>query len=330
MNILTKKKLFIRCAAFFAGLLLCLLAASWVVMPKGNGEHSGFLYREAKGIITEKPDTVDVVFLGDSEVYSSISPMQLWEEQGITSYDCSTGGQILVDTVSLLNTALENQHPRLVVLETNAIFREFSLGEVAYNKAGEYLAVFTYHDRWKWMKLSEVFGPADYNWTSEMKGFRIHMDTQPAKKKNHMKASDKLKAMPKQNLWYVEAIRKTCEEKQIDFLLLSTPSSKNWNMKKHNTIADLAEQWSVPYVDMNLLEKELEINWETDTKDKGDHLNYSGAKKVTSYLGSYLKESYGLPDHRGDEEYDNWDKCLLKYHDLLDNLLTKIKCSEPS
>lgn len=322
---MTRKTIGLRCLGFFAGLLICLLAASYIVAPKGNGEHSGFLYRDAKGIIAEKPNTVDVVFLGDSEVYASISPMQLWEEQGLTSYDCSTGGQLLFDTMSLLHTALENQQPKLVVLEVNATFREFSLGEVAYNKVGEYLAVFTYHDRWKWMKLSEFFGPKDFTWTSEMKGFRLNMDIQPTKKKDHMKESDESKNMPKKNEWYVEAIRKICEEKNIAFMLLSTPSSRNWNMKKHNTISALAEAWNVPYVDMNLMEKELDIRWDTDTKDKEDHLNYYGARKVTSYLGKYLKETYGLPDHRGDTEYENWDNCLKKYHEQVDLLVSRMK-----
>ena len=322
---MTRKEICIRCTAFFTGLLLCLLAVSYIVAPKGNGEHSGFIYRDAKGIIAEKKNTVDVVFLGDSEVYSSISPMQLWEEQGFTSYDCSTGGQLLFDTLELLNTALENQHPKLVVLEVNAAFRQFSLGEIAYNKAGEYLAVFRYHDRWKWMKLSELFGPRDFNWTSEMKGFRLNLDTNAASHKNHMKASDKFKDMPQKNAWYMEAIKKKCEENQIQFMLLSTPSRQNWNMKKHNTIAAMAEELGVLYIDLNLKEKELDVDWQTDTKDKGDHLNYFGAQKVTSYLGGYLKETYDLPDHRGDAEYDSWDKCLRKYHEQIDVLTAELK-----
>lgn len=322
---MTGKKLYIRCLGFLAGLLACLVAVSWVLAPKGNGEHSGFMYRDARGIIAEKPDTVDVVFLGDSEVYSSISPMQLWEEQGFTSYDCSTGGQLLFDTQSLLETALENQHPKLVVLEVNAVFREFSLGEVAYNKAGEYLAVFTYHDRWKTIRFSEFTQPRDFTWTSDMKGFRLFTGTQPSKKTNHMKKSGKVKEVPGKNLWYLESIRKICEENKIPFLLLSTPSASNWNMKKHNAIEALARVWEVPYLDLNLQEKEIGVNWQTDTKDEGDHLNYFGAKKVTSYLGEYLKETYELPDHRDDSTYDNWDKCLKKYHEQIDNLVARVR-----
>ena len=37
--------------------------------------------------------------------------------------------------------------------------------------------------------------------------------------------------------------------------------------------------------------------------DKGDHLNLSGAHKITDYMTTYLQEHYMLPDHRGDEKF---------------------------
>lgn len=313
----------LRGILFTGGLLLLLLLVSFVLMPKGNGEKSGFLYRDAKGIIAEPADTVDVLFLGDSEVYATISPMQLWEEQGITSYDCSTGGQRLFDTLALLKTALQNQKPDLVVLETNATFRKFSIGEVAYNKAGEFLSVFTYHDRWKWFKPKELFQKKDFSWTSDLKGFRLNTEVQAASKsryKDYMKADKDFKAIPEKNVSYIDAIRQVCKDHGIRFMLLSTPSSKNWDMKKHNTIADLAEKRDLSFVDLNLEQEEIGIDWETDTKDKGDHLNLYGAQKVTTYLGKYLKETYDLKDHRGEDGYDNWDNCLNRYQKQIDAL----------
>lgn len=313
----------IRGLGFTAGLLLLLLLASFVLMPKGNGEGSGFLYRDARGIIAEPENTIDVLFLGDSEVYSTVSPMQLWEEQGITSYDCSTGGQRLFDTLALLKTALENQKPDLVVLETNATFRKFSVGEVAYNKAGEFLSVFTYHDRWKWFKPGELFQKKDFSWTSDLKGFRLNTEVQSASKKkykNYMKDSKDFKTMPEKNVSYVDAIAKVCRDYGIQFMLFSTPSSMNWNMKKHNTIADLAEKRDLPYLDLNLLQEELGIDWTTDTKDKGDHLNLYGAQKVTAYLGKYLKNTYVLKDHREEKGYESWDSCLKRYQRQIDVL----------
>lgn len=322
-----KIKVWLKGLAFGAGLVLLLLLASFVLMPKGNGENSGFLYRDAKGIIAEKKDTVDVLFLGDSEVYSTISPMQLWQEQGITSYDCSTGGQRLFDTLSLLKTALENQRPELVVLEANATFRQFSIGEVAYNKMGEFLSVFAYHDRWKRFRWSELFRKKDFSWTSDMKGFRLQTTVQAAAKKtykNYMKKSKKFKSIPEKNVTYIDAIRQVCDDHGIRFMLLSVPSSQNWNMKKHNTIEDLAEKRDISYVDLNLLTDDLGIDWETDTKDGGDHLNYFGARKVTAYLGNYLKQLCNLVDHRGDEAYKSWDTCLERYQKQVDTLESRL------
>ena len=48
------------------------------------------------------------------------------------------------------------------------------------------------------------------------------------------------------------------------------------------------------------------IDWKSDTLDKGDHLNLSGAHKITDYMITYLQEHYVLPDHRGDEKFTSW------------------------
>ena len=45
-----------------------------------------------------------------------------------------------------------------------------------------------------------------------------------------------------------------------------------------------------------------------------------GAGKVTAYLGSWLKENYDLPDHRGEAGYDHWNENLVKYEERLEEL----------
>ena len=53
----------------------------------------------------------------------------------------------------------------------------------------------------------------------------------------------------------------------------------------------------------------MEINYETDFRDES-HLNYSGAKKATSYMGQYLMENYDLPDKRGTD--NSWNTAVAR------------------
>ena len=90
-----------------------------------------------------------------------------------------------------------------------------------------------------------------------------------------------------------------CRKEGIRLLFVGTPTPKNWDYRRHNGVSDYAARRKVPFLDMNLLEKELNIDWERDSRDEGDHLNTYGAEKVSRYLGDYLKENYGLTSQTG-------------------------------
>ena len=71
---------------------------------------------------TVQNDSVDLLVLGDSESYTSVSPMQLWAEHGMTAYVCGQPGQKIQQTYYMLKTALQVQSPKVVLLETNLMF----------------------------------------------------------------------------------------------------------------------------------------------------------------------------------------------------------------
>lgn len=123
--------------------------------------------------------------------------------------------------------------------------------------------------------------------------------------------NSKNRAISEKNLIYLNKIFDLCEKNNIKVILLSTPSIKNWNYQRHYNIKKIAKQKNIQYFDMNL-DKNLKINWKEDTKDRGDHLNYNGAKKVTKALGEYLQKLNILEDHRNDEIYDSWQKAAEK------------------
>ena len=57
----------------------------------------------------------------------------------------------------------------------------------------------------------------------------------------------------------------------------------------------------------------VDIDWERDTFDKGDHLNLYGAQKTTSAMGALLRQTFHVPSHAGDDAYRSWDDNYARY-----------------
>ena len=58
--------------------------------------------------------------------------MELWEQQGIASFVCASVDQKPYETEAFLREALKRQCPKVVVLETNVLYRAYSCREGAY------------------------------------------------------------------------------------------------------------------------------------------------------------------------------------------------------
>ena len=299
--------------AFFLGLAVLLIGLSFVFMPKNNMSEFGMEEVSANGILGEKENTIDVLVLGDSESYSSISPMEIWKETGYTSYVCGTSAQHLNYTVTMLHRAFEKQAPKVVILETNAIYREVTKSSALKAKITNYFSVFQYHDRWKSLGWHDFIGKTNFTWTDDYKGYRYNSSIAPSTKKDYMKETDAIAEIPELNVKYVEKIKAYCDENGAKLLLLSTPSTVNWNYARHNGIQNLADEIDCEYIDLNIMNDKVQIDWNKDTRDKGDHLNHSGAVKVTRYISEFLSETELLTDHRPDAEYAKWNNSLKNY-----------------
>ena len=302
---------------FAAGLAVLLLLLSFLFIPKNNMTEFGMEEERANGILGEKENTVDVLVLGDSESYTSISPMQIFKETGYTSYVCGTGAQQLSYTTIMLHRAFEKQSPKIVIMETNAIFRKVSTVRAVITKLSDFFSVFQYHDRWKSLNLNDLKGKVKFTWVNDFKGYQYFEGISSGEDKDYMKPTDQVAGIPRLNLTYMQKMKSFCDENGALLVFLSTPSTKNWNYSRHNAIQQLADELSCEYVDLNLLPAEVPINWYKDTYDKGDHLNYSGAVKVTHFLSKYLTKTKMLTDRRNDPAYEKWHDSLKKYEAMI-------------
>lgn len=262
-------------------------------------------------ILREPKNSIDVIVVGDSLSYSSISPMVLWKNQGITSYVCGQAGQKIQETYHMLETAFETQSPKLVILETNAMFRGkpglARVKETIEEWANHYIPIFRCHDIWKSFFIDKQYPEENY------KGFSFRCVVKPYEEGEYMHETKQKADLPDIVITYMEKIKELCSANKAKLLLVGTPSPVNYNYRKHNSIRTYAADHSLDYLDLNLKLSELGIDWKTDSLDKGDHLNLSGAQKVSQYLGKYLKSEYELPDHRGESFYDGWNKEMETY-----------------
>jgi hypothetical protein len=85
--------------------------------------------RILEGFYDLEEDTVDVIFMGPSLIYNGISPLDIYEDTGIVSYNLATPAQEIELTYYLLKDALKMQSPKLVVLDINQLFKRINDGE---------------------------------------------------------------------------------------------------------------------------------------------------------------------------------------------------------
>lgn len=303
----------LSCVAFLLILVLLLLGTSKVVQPKNNNPTDGMQDPMANGVLGEAENSLDLVFVGDSESYCAFMPLKFWQDRGIPSYVCSTSGQKLTHSLQFLHKVFDHQKPKIVVLETNAIFSGVQQTDVLIYGAADRFSVFQYHNRWKSLKPRDWNFTINYTYVENSKGYYNGMAADPADASGYMDYSEEVAHIPSRSRLMLERIVCLCEENGAKLILVSSPSTKNWNYMRHNAIAQFAEEWDLEYIDTNLLQTEIPIDWNTDTRDKGDHLNYYGAIKVSAYLADRLSREYGLEDKRGREDYASFDSALAEF-----------------
>ncbi len=117
---------------------------------------------------------------------------------------------------------------------------------------------------------------------------------------------------------YLDRLRTLCKEKGIQLILIKAPSlSPQWYEEENEQVTEYAKKYGLPYINFYELLEETGIDFETDTYDGGLHMNLSGADKLSEYLGTVLKEKYGMKDHRGDKTLSKVYEKKLKFYETM-------------
>mgnify|MGYP002771659333 FL=1 len=312
-------KMWLRAAAFAMVVLLLLVAAGKLCDPIRLGLQDSVSERERYllHLLSEPEDMVDVAVLGDSESYTAVSAYQLWKDAGIASYIGGQSGQWIGESYFSLKKILKRQSPKVLILETNEFFSRGDASVIrdaaksAQELAQQMLPILKYHRFWKMEPDDPKLQTTIFN------GFELRAAVAPYTGGAYMHATAEKTPVTFITRYYLEKIKDLCDTHGTKLLLMTAPSPANHTMQRHNAVQALADNLGVPYIDLNLNTEELGIDWNLDTLDGGDHINYNGCRKVTVYLQQYLQAHYTLPDRRKDARYEAWNKRAAEFEKLL-------------
>lgn len=307
-------------------LLVCagmLYFSNLTERKESNNKFSDFYRQE---------EDYDVLFLGSSHVLNGIFPMELWSDYGIVSYNLASHGSRPASNYWILKNALEYTKPKLVVVDCCMISQEEKVGSIEQlhmstdhipfgktkvemirdlvedeKQHGEFLWEFSmYHNRWNELEENDFsFQPSPEKGAETRIGVAIPDETV---------IFDASYKMEEETVGteYLRRIIEECQQQGIEALLTYIPfPDKHGYQKEVNSVWDIAKEYDVNYLDYYTLMDQ--VNFNIDCYDANSHLNPSGARKITSHIGSYITGVYGIEDHREDEAYSQWHEDYETY-----------------
>lgn len=282
----------------------------------------------------------DILFIGTSQIAADVMPMELWQRYGYTSYVMCAPKDGIKRNPAMLRLALEYTEPKLVVLNADRYWREnavedqvagyhmfadafpLSIKKIEATQTAfeskearkEILFPFlAYHDRWK--ELSEE----DFKSKEEFSHSLTKGGTEGEYVADYISRYEKIPSeeweLPEGvGIREIEEMLIECQDRGIEVLLVALPLEADAEQQRYfNGLQQIADRFQVPY--LNLVADDTMLNPDTDYAD-GAHLNVSGARKVTQYLGAYIQKNYEIPNRMLEERYvRQWAEDYIQYCD---------------
>lgn len=321
----------VRVIAFAIALAVCICTAANAVQRKS----SDFKYAP----FFEQKEDFDVLFMGTSHVINGIFPMELWNDYGIVSYNFGGHDNRIPVSYWALKNALDYTTPKLVVIDVlgagssekftrNTDYVHLSLdafpisttkikgvydlfddpnvvnnsGIHPYDYKWEFIWDFgKYHSRWEELNENEITNKS----VTREKGAESRIGVAVPNEYTLIPQNEALEDDNVTGLVYLRKMIEECQSRGIEVLLTHLPYPSGAEAQRAgNSVYAIAEEYGVNYI--NFVAMDNVVNYDVDCYDSGSHLNPSGARKVTDYLGKYIKSNYDIPDRRTDENYSRW------------------------
>jgi len=277
-------------------------------------------------------ESADVIFFGNSHCHCTINHSVLWNDYGIAGYTFTAGSQTIDSTASFVEYALSVQSPKVIAVEISGILadsiqsdyvdvyrnlvgmewsieyikRALSMSKTVGDTFDTRFELITkyplVHNRYKELTKSDFILEEPY-----MMGYRGSFENISYEKPNVIEWVDE-NPIPDDVLTEVQKIVDSAESKGVEVLFWASPFVLDEpSQERFNAFEKYAFENNLNFINYNNFYDELGIDFSIDYRDT-DHVNNSGACKVTKDIAKVLGTEYELPDRRGDERYYKWEQ----------------------
>lgn len=333
-----KRKTVIKFIIFLLGFFVLYHQADLIFTLKEYPHASGninilvtpyVLSAKQDGFYSLKKNSLDAVFLGSSHIHCGINPNRIWDQYGMTTYAFSADKQDLGTTYYYLLEMFKTQSPRVVVIDIydggaersvandqghfsfdhmkNDLYKFQAIwNRTVTDRLEMYIPLIIYHNRWKELGKNDLlYRPYQPNL---LKGSFIYMRTRPQESFEVPKEPGD-HAISERTLYWIKNILKVCKQHDCECLFIKTPIA-NYSPDYFSYIRAMEKYFdenAIPFLMMNDMIDEIGIDFQSDYAD-GGHLNWNGMSKLSSFIGKYLQDNYGIENKKGLPEYARWDE----------------------
>ena len=291
---------------FTAGLLGILSRANFVLRHK---EYAGVQDKFA-----ELPeDSVDIVFVGSSHQFCSISPEILYDEYGIESFMLATSAQTVPMSYYAAMEAIELQNPEMIVFEVSYCANDFrtvsdEMSHCFFDGMPEckakylaiedlieeekqpdyYVLLGTYHSRWKEITKS------DFYMTQFTDRGGVYYENVMNNPPLMVIPKEESEPIPEEMEKYLDKMVALCKENDVELVLYTAPFNVLYEadeetermarrQRMFNYIGEYAKENELRYYNLFYELPQLALSGEEDWMDR-QHLNCCGQEKLTRYM----------------------------------------------
>lgn len=270
----------------------------------------------------------DVLFMGTSHMMNGVSPMEIWNDYGIVSYNFSAQSSRMATLYWMFIQALDHTAPELLVVDCAFItaeektanygalhkaFDSMPFGRIKIQAVCDLIADWegrlrilfpfsVYHSRWDELERNDFFneyipGKMGFSGLTSNAG---EFELPKIEKKENVNITTI-------NTVYLKKIVEECEIRGIDLLFTYLPSEDN-SSEEVSYMIDFANRNNISFIGPEEIGIILDLQ---NDYANATHLNISGAIKVSKFIGEYISNNYDIQDRREDAGYVEW----FAYHE---------------